>query len=240
MEQKIRIVTWNCRLGQFTKKDPIIDCYHPDIAIIQEIRTPKKDDDNHCIWVRNTLTKDLGVAILSSKDFAIKKSPINPELPEVFVPIEVRGKANFNLLAVWTQKKWDYIESFQQILETYSTFLRSAPSVIAGDFNSNSIWDKKHERFSHSRVVEKLLQDFGLASVYHKKTGDTHGNENAMTFFRKNGNGSSYHLDYCFIPQEWEIMNVEMGSLENWVIKKTDKDRSKSDHLPLIVDVVLK
>ncbi|WP_139209521.1 hypothetical protein [Clostridium uliginosum] len=40
--------------------------------------------------------------------------------------------------------------------------------LIGGDFNSNSCWDKKHKRRTHSAVV-KQLGDIGLSSCYHDK-----------------------------------------------------------------------
>lgn len=39
-------------------------------------------------------------------------------------------------------------------------------TIIMGDFNSSSLWDNKHGKRTHSKVVN-YLKEIGLESVYH-------------------------------------------------------------------------
>jgi exodeoxyribonuclease III len=237
--QKIRIVTWNCCKGDFTKKDAIFNDYNPGIAVIQEIKKPEKTD-NHCIWIPNKLTKELGVCVISSKDLELQNCEGSSDLPEVFIPVKVSGKVTFNLLAVWTQKAGKYIESFDRILKEYNEFLHSAPSVIVGDFNSNPIWDKKH-KFNHSMLNKKLEKEFDLVSAYHTHNKIHPGLEtdNESTFFMYGHKDKPFHIDYCYVPKNWSIECAKIGSYDNWCNKEKINKERKSDHCPLIVDLLI-
>jgi len=240
--QKIRIVTWNCCKGDFTKKDAIFNEYNPDIAIIQEIKKPAKEINDHCIWIPNRLTKELGVCVVSSEDLKLQYCAGYPDSPEVFIPVKVSGKkVTFNLLAVWTQKAGKYIESFNRVLEDYHEFLHSAPSVIAGDFNSNPLWDKKHKKFNHSMLNEKLDREFNLVSAFHTHNKVQPGLETGdeSTFFMYGHKDKPFHIDYCYVPKSWTLECAKIGLYDNWCNKeKTSKDK-KSDHCPLIVDLLI-
>ena len=218
LPQKIRIVTWNCCKGDFTKKDAIFNEYNPDIAIIQEIKKPVEKNDNHCIWVPNRLTKELGVCVISSQELKLKHCTGYPDFPEVFIPVNISGKVTFNLLAVWTQKEGKYIESFNRVLGDYREFLHNTPSVIVGDFNSHPQWDKQHKKFNHSMLVEKLDKEFNLVSAYHThnnvQTGDQRREE--PTFFMYGHKDKPFHIDYCYVPKSWMVECAKIGSYDNW------------------------
>jgi endonuclease/exonuclease/phosphatase family metal-dependent hydrolase len=230
--QHLRIVTWNCRDGTFAERVSRIQKFRPDIAIFQEIPDPGKQDDGHCIWVPSRLTRKKGVAVISSDKLTL--SPIErPEnLPEIFLPVKVRGRTDFNLLAVWTQKEKNYIESFEPILSTYGEFLKSAPSVIAGDFNSNTQWDRLHRNFPHTQLVDILNAEFGLISAYHQHRKEKQGEEKEKTFFMYYHEDKPYHIDYCFTPRTWAVDSVRIGTHAEWCTA------DGSDHCPLIVDLI--
>ena len=44
--------------------------------------------------------------------------------------------------------------------------LTTKPALLIGDFNSNTIWDRKCRESNHSNVV-KLLEEKGILSTYH-------------------------------------------------------------------------
>jgi exonuclease III len=230
-QQKIRIITWNCRNGPFQEKYALLEALKPDLSIIQEMPNPGKENNEHGIWFPSRLTEKKGVAVISSDELKMTCQPPSPDLPEVFVPIKISGKVAFNLLAVWTQKEMNYVESLEPIFSTYRDFLSQAPSVIAGDFNSNAIWDKINQKFSHSMAVNRLEQDFKIVSAYHKHHNVRHGEEKEKTFYMYYHEDKPFHIDYCFVPNSWNIETVTVGHFAEWC-----KDK-KSDHCPLIVDL---
>ena len=226
--QKIRIVTWNCNGGKFPKKFPELEKLQPkaDIAVIQEIAEPK-EQNNHCRWIYDTWAPK-GVAVCTSNDWTVTPITKNPAAPGIFLPAKINGPFSFNLLGVWTQSKGKYVESLKPALEVYKDFLLSGPSVILGDFNSNTIWDGIHKKFSHTMMVEKLRNEYGLVSAYHDYLHEEDGAESIPTFFEHRNQQEPYHLDYCFIPKSWKIKKVEVGKFDEW--------SEISDHCPLIVD----
>jgi exodeoxyribonuclease III len=242
--QRIRIVTWNCCKGNSVKRDAVLKKYNPDIAIIQEIDRPEKENDNHGVWVHNSLTKNLGVSVISSHGWELEVCPDFPKSPEVFVPVKVRrGEISFNLLGVWTQKEGKYIESFQEVLENCQHFFQPSVSVIAGDFNSNPQWDKMHKKFCHTLLNENLKKEFGLVSAYHAKNPSVlPGAEDPThsTFFMYGHRDKPFHIDYCYVPENWEILDTEIGSYDEWCNKDTSSKDRKSDHCPLIVDLCIR
>jgi hypothetical protein len=147
------------------------------------------------------------------------------------VPIIVSGKYSFNLLAVWTRFEGKYIQSLDKALDVYSGFLKKAPSVIVGDFNSNAIWDNPKRCTDFSRVGRRLLNEFGLQSAYHVFHNEQYGQETCPTHHFRWHKDEPFHIDYCFVPSSWDLQDVQIGTYDDW--------GSISDHCPLIVDIDL-
>jgi endonuclease/exonuclease/phosphatase family metal-dependent hydrolase len=104
------------------------------------------------------------------------------------------------------------------------------PLVLAGDLNSNKIWDAHRKVGNHSAVV-KLLDEHRLVSAYHDYFDEPHGEESRHTMFFYRRRDRTFHLDYIFIPREWAVRlkAVEVGKFETW--------SKLSDHCPVVVDV---
>jgi len=103
--------------------------------------------------------------------------------------------------------------------------------VLLGDFNSNTIWDAEHPSDrSHSALV-RYLRGMGLVSAYHSRYAEEQGRETRPTFFLYRHQQRPYHIDYCFLPATWlgRMRDVTVGGHGVWA--------SKSDHMPLTVDV---
>jgi exodeoxyribonuclease III len=235
---KLRIVTWNCRDGPFEAKRALVEKLKPDILILQEIPDPGTGNDAHFIWIPSRLTKKKGLAVISAEGLDMNFDQPAPELPEMFIPVRIRGRADFNLLAVWTQAEQHYIESFEPVLPAYRDFLSEVPSVIAGDFNSNPLLDRKNRKFGHRQLVTILDRDFGLVSAYHTFHDAIPGVEPENTFYQYYHEDKPFHLDYCFVPKRWEIAGVTVGTYDDWC-REITAGKNRSDHCPLIVDLNL-
>ena len=102
--------------------------------------------------------------------------------------------------------------------------------VVAGDFNSNKIWDKERAVGNHSAVVE-FLERHQVLSAYHRFFSEQQGDETRPTHYFWHRKERGFHIDYVFIPEPWipAIKAIEVGEHADW---------SKfSDHVPVVVDV---
>jgi endonuclease/exonuclease/phosphatase family metal-dependent hydrolase len=108
--------------------------------------------------------------------------------------------------------------------------LKRGPIVIAGDLNSNAVWDYERPNGNHSDVVERL-STLGIVSAYHSHFDELQGNETRPTFYFYRHKQRPFHLDHVFIPKVWmsRLQSVEVGSHESWC--------GLSDHCPVIVDL---
>jgi len=149
------------------------------------------------------------------------------------IPIEVIGKNfDFTLFAIWANNPSDrdgqYVEQVWKALHYYDTQLNSKQTILIGDFNSNTIWDRKHRAGNHSNVV-KLLEEKGIFSSYHLHHNQIQGREEHPTLYMYRHKDKPYHIDYCFVSADIskKIKSVEVGSYDFWM--------QYSDHVPLII-----
>jgi len=106
--------------------------------------------------------------------------------------------------------------------------LKPERTVLAGDFNSNPIWDRPRRLGNHSAVV-RFLKKRNIESVYHLHQMQEHGKEQHPTFYLYRHKEKSYHLDYCFVSADLaaRLHAVEVGEHTFW--------SKYSDHMPVIV-----
>lgn len=221
----------------FRKKAEFILVEQPDILIIPECENPDK------LFFNNTLSKptDLfwfgqnsnkGIGIFSYSDFKIK--PINVHNPEYkfVVPLFFsNNKINLTVFAIWAQKpvKHDcYTEQIWNAVHFYSELLDNENIILAGDFNSSSIWDKPDRIFNHSNLVD-FLKNKNIESTYHFFKKEKQGAETSPTLYMHRKKDRPYHIDFCFASKNLidKIVNVEIGEYEFWA--------KYSDHNPLSV-----
>ena len=161
----------------FRKKADIILKYKPDILVIPECEHPDKlifKADclipSDALWFG--LNKNKGLGIFSYCDYKFKlHESYNPDL-RMIIPITVRGRnVNFTLYAIWANNPVDpdgqYITQVWKALRYYDNLLFNQETILIGDFNSNTIWDRPRREGNHSTVVSELEKK-GIHSVYHK------------------------------------------------------------------------
>jgi exodeoxyribonuclease-3 len=151
------------------------------------------------------------------------------------VPIKVEAPTPFTLIAVWACRMGSgrtnsYIGLVYQALMSHPEWFDGTPVILAGDLNSNKIWDGKRLVGNHSDVV-KVLAERGLVSVYHDFYGEAQGAETRHTLYLFRHAHRPYHIDYVFMPLEWakDLKTVDVGEYAQW--------SKLSDHCPLTVDI---
>ena len=121
------------------------------------------------------------------------------------------------------------LDKFGRLFSFYQDHFEYKNTLLIGDFNSNSIWDKPRRIFNHSIVVDILYQK-GIESTYHRYFNLKQGRESHPTFYLYRHEHKPYHLDYCFASSDLitHLKKVEVGSYADWI--------KASDHMPIIIE----
>jgi len=233
----MKIITWNCNMA-FRKKAELILSHNPDIIIIPECEEPEKilqspisQKPTSHLWFGNNKHKGLG--IFSYNGYTLKpRRNHNPEFRTI-VPITVnKDQQRFILYAIWAYNPDDpdgqYVTQIWKAIHFYRKYLKKTGTILAGDFNSNTIWDKKRRPGNHSNVV-KFLEKKGIHSTYHLFHKQDQGCEQHPTFYLYRHQDKPYHMDYCFVSADLadRLQSVEIGVFNDW--------KQYSDHVPVIV-----
>jgi exodeoxyribonuclease III len=222
----------------FRKKAGFILAHKPDILIVPECEHPDKllfpadtAKPTDTLWFGKNQNK--GLAVFSYCNFRFTVLDNHNQDLQMIIPIAVTGgQFEFNLFAIWannpTDRDGQYIEQVWKAIHHYDSLLSGTKTILAGDFNSNTIWDRKRRESNHSNVV-KLLEDKGIFSTYHLHHQQTQGTEKHPTLYMYRHNDKPYHIDYCFVSADIaeELQSVEIGDYEFWT--------KHSDHVPVIV-----
>jgi exonuclease III len=233
----MKIISWNCNMA-FRKKVHLIAHYQPDIVIVQECEQPEKLQlqewnfkPTDVLWIGNNDNKGLCIFSFSHFTFKVHKK-YNPAL-KLVVPVQVTtNAASFMLYAIWANNPADkdgqYVTQVWKALDYYKRLIRKKATLLIGDFNSNTIWDKPRRQGNHSTVVKKLAHK-NIHSVYHSFRKEAQGKESQPTFYLYKNNTKPYHLDYCFVSGDIlnNLTHVEIGEYNHWI--------KHSDHMPLFV-----
>jgi hypothetical protein len=204
----------------------------PDIAVIQECARPTLDfDQQQCVWFGANPTQ--GVGIVTRGAFTVIPGPFDSRLDHSVFPAIVSGPTSFHLLAVWAQPRPSYVRALLHALDTYAEFLRSAPSVIVGDFNCFAQWRGEAPSKWHDELARRLNAELHLVSAYHASPGFSPDAPEFPTHYWRWRECNPFHIDYCFVPATWRnaIRSVHIGAFseQHW----------RSDHRPVVVDLDL-
>ena len=243
----MKIISWNCKFGFTELKASYIEKYNADLYVIQEctyddienIKLSKKN----CIWYSDNIDSKYGIGIFSD-NYKIKLLNEHNNEFRFIIPFEISNKnTSFILFAVWTKdknkdcKKVEYTEQTWNAInyKEYEKFLKKS-IILIGDFNSNNFLDKEYIRKkvpSHNDIINKL-KDYGIESAYHIYNNVIDGNENEPTLLWKMDKENKFHIDYCFISKDINLLKINIGTLSEW------ENTKLSDHCPLIIELELK
>ncbi|MGM0836552.1 MAG: endonuclease/exonuclease/phosphatase family protein [Bacillota bacterium] len=237
----MKLISWNCQRGQkINEKLEKIVRLDPDIAIIQECPHPQKfqnTDIQDYVWAGKE--EGLGIGVLSySNDYNISILVDEVEY-EWIVPIKVSGKAEFILIAVWTQRIPGY-SSYGKLLFTalkeYENHFDNNHVMVIGDFNIDKKLPSSYTGIKRGKGFEEiieLLNRNGLESCYHYLNKEKFGSESKATYYHYKKKDRPFHIDYCFVSREIlkHTKNFYIDEGEDWI--------QSSDHLPLVIEVEL-
>ena len=215
----------------YLKTAALLDGLAPDIAVLQECARPTTETDQ-CLWFGDNPRQ--GVAVFANGLYRIRALPAVAAVPPYSIPVEVTGPSNFLLIAVWAKVRNPYVKGVIRAVEIYRNLFTQYPTVLtvlAGDLNSNAIWDSSNPVDHNHSVLVKMLSELGLVSSYHSFFREAHGHEKRFTQYFLRKEQKPYHIDYCFIPKEWapDVQRMEIGSYAEW--------KDYSGHRPLLVEV---
>jgi exodeoxyribonuclease-3 len=241
----MRLVAWNCNMALDRKLDALRSL-RPDVAVISECAEParlgRRIDLRRLggdpVWIGRNPNK--GLAVLAFKDYRVTLDRRYDPALEFIAPVQVRGPADFGLLAVWAQNasggntRKDQPGPLPLALARYRDIFGDGPAVVAGDLNNNVFWDKPGWAMNHAGTVA-ALEALGLVSAYHAARGEPQGGERTPTHYWRDRkkDGPTYHIDYIFIPRGWagRLREMRVGRFAKWC------GSGLSDHVPLVVDV---
>ncbi|MEJ6980533.1 hypothetical protein WG906_08740 [Pedobacter sp. P351] len=233
----MKIITWNCN-GALRNKFEHLHDLNADIYIVQECENPRQvHHEKYNAWSKNHLwigdTRNKGLGIFASED--VKLSTLNwsnafkDHTVKHFLPCSIDHK--FNLLAVWTHQNnspnFGYIGQFWKYLQVNKQNFTN--TLIAGDFNSNVVWDEWDRWWNHSDVIREL-EEIDIVSLYHTFTNEEQGRETKPTFYMHRKLERPYHIDFFFGSKgiSDNLINLEISDIDQWL--------KLSDHLPMICE----
>ena len=222
----------------FRNKAEAILKMKPDVLIIQECEhvdklTIKygKRSPSSMVWHGENQHK--GIAVFGFNGYEVSLMDIhNPDI-KLILPIKIQKQESlFTMLAIWAHNPGDpegrYVEQIWKAIHHYDAQLTDIQTILVGDFNSNTIWDRKMRQGNHSNVVKKLLEK-DIHSCYHHYFDQVQGKEKHPTFYLYRHKDKAYHMDYCFVSGDMmqNIDRVQIGRHAQW--------SKYSDHAPIIV-----
>ncbi|MBK7038045.1 MAG: endonuclease/exonuclease/phosphatase family protein [Bacteroidetes bacterium] len=234
----MKIVTWNCN-GALRNKFEHLSELNADIYLIQECENPQSVKHqqyiswagNH-LWKGDNKNKGLGIFAKNKTNLELIDWSCTYKNHDVkhFLPCLINN--DIQVINIWTSQNkspnFGYIGQLWKYLEINKSHFRKI--ILAGDFNSNTIWDEWDRWWNHSDVVDDLSK-LNIHSLYHRYFKEEQGKESKSTFFLHRNRVKPYHIDYIFASQEIEnkMLNFEIADMDKWLMY--------SDHIPVVCEI---
>ena len=205
-----------------------------DIAVVQECENPAlcayepyKQWAANSYWVGSLKHKGLG--IFAREGIKLELLDWDCEGLQHFIPCRVND--DFVLIACWCHgaklSDYAYIGQLWKYLQLHKSKLDKC--VLAGDFNSNAIWDRANRCWNHSDVVREL-KDLQIESLYHLHHKEEPGKESQPTLYLLKKLAKPYHIDYIFASSQFS------ASLKKMWVGQTAQWLKYSDHMPVVCE----
>jgi exonuclease III len=231
MVRALRLVTWNCRSGSVASRLDELRVLAPDIVFLQECDPARGGRVADVVCSRAIKTRK-GIALYAAHSCRCRARTLLAGSGRAAIAATVLRPIRFTAIGVWAQAT-HYADDVIRTLRAHASLVRDTPAIVFGDFNSGTSLVRVG---SSSRHHQRLVDEFdalGLVSAYHAFHRVGHGNEGDATYFHQFNGAKPWHIDFCFVPRSWisRIANVAVIDGDEW--------RTRSDHLPLLVDVRL-
>jgi exonuclease III len=217
----------------------ILPC-SPDLMVIPECEAPEKwtkegyiNQVNQFLWFGDLPSKGIGIFSMNDDYSLALHQDYNSEYRYI-IPIQVSGKEEFLLFAVWAQNTkqrfYSYIGQIYLALKHYEPLLKQK-CIIIGDWNSHKIFDSIKRVGTHTDAVS-FLELYEIHSAYHYYKQLQQGEELHPTHFFRKDIGSPFHIDYVFASKDLlnQLEDVEIGDQEQWL--------TYSDHMPIFTSFI--
>lgn len=218
----------------FARKHTLIKAMAPHIAVIPESSRrdieSAADESTQICWFGENPRKGLGVLV--SAPWRIRR--MGKPCKKLLIPLWLEGPFDFLLVAVWTMRvntyQRSYIGQACEAVKENPQWFDLGPAVVCGDFNSNSIWDDTRKKANHTWLVN-YLSERSIVSAYHHFFSEMQGAETRPTHYFYHKQERPFHIDYIFLPKEWnpKLTRVKVGEHGHWA--------KHSDHVPILADL---
>lgn len=174
-----------------------------------------------CEWQAGGYGK--GLAVLARFPYRIE---LRERSEPFFISTVISGPVRFRFVGFWAMTPkfagYSYPQQATRLIKQLPH--DGVPTVVAGDFNAS-------KSQPHLRNVQSL-EALGLVSAYHAYHGLKHSaKEIHPTSYFHWQESRPFHMDFVFVPAEWRIHSVEVGTFEDY------PGRRLSDHAPVTVSI---
>lgn len=173
------------------------------------------------------------MAVVAFGGWRIARAPVAVDEPWFLPLVATDGATTLHIVAAQVSTPRRYGAATLNAIARLGDFMRSAPTIFAGDLNNNGVFDHRNASGNRFSDVVSALDAYGLTSAWHLYTGEKHGKESVSTLFHLWKEDRKFHIDYVFIPRTARVEGVAIGTFAETAGAKI------SDHAPVVVDVTL-